>query len=167
MYENGAILTTEDGTMAVLAGATLGGGTRINWCASFKTPPHVRWVKFQLCYWLRSIAVGSIRLHQSGHVFRLPPSSRCPVLHLFLHQSLLFPRATASEQISTACHPASSEYDALLSHFQSPATPLPPHGPFRTGKCRAHVDVRPTDCRGVRLHRCGKREPVLRLGAEG
>ncbi|PRW45373.1 Long-chain-alcohol oxidase FAO1 [Chlorella sorokiniana] len=42
MYENGAIMTSEDGTMAVLAGSTLGGGTRINWCASFKTPPHVR-----------------------------------------------------------------------------------------------------------------------------
>lgn len=33
------------GTMAVLAGSTLGGGTRINWCASFKTPPHVRWAR--------------------------------------------------------------------------------------------------------------------------
>ncbi len=139
MYENGAILTTEDGTMAVLAGATLGGGTRINWCASFKTPPHVRWVKFQLCYWLRSIAVGSIRLHQSGHVFRLPPSSRCPVLHLFLHQSLLFPRATASGQSSTACRSASSEYDALLSHFHAPALPLPPAGASgqRNTTCRA------------------------------
>lgn len=42
MYEQGGILTSEDGTMAVLAGATLGGGTRINWCASFKTPQHVR-----------------------------------------------------------------------------------------------------------------------------
>lgn len=26
----------------ILAGATLGGGTRVNWQASFKTPPHVR-----------------------------------------------------------------------------------------------------------------------------
>ena len=26
----------------MLAGAGLGGGTRINWCASFRTPPHVR-----------------------------------------------------------------------------------------------------------------------------
>lgn len=33
MYENGGLLATEDGSMAVLAGATLGGGTRINWCA--------------------------------------------------------------------------------------------------------------------------------------
>ena len=28
--------------MNILAGATLGGGTRVNWQASFKTPSHVR-----------------------------------------------------------------------------------------------------------------------------
>ena len=43
MYENSAILSSEDATMTVLAGYALGGGTRINWCASFRTPPHVRW----------------------------------------------------------------------------------------------------------------------------
>lgn len=42
MYEQAGILSSEDGAMSVLAGSTLGGGTRINWCASFKTPPHVR-----------------------------------------------------------------------------------------------------------------------------
>lgn len=42
MYENGAVLTTGDGGISVLAGSTLGGGTRINWCASFRTPAHVR-----------------------------------------------------------------------------------------------------------------------------
>lgn len=43
MYEQAGILSSEDGTVSVMAGSTLGGGTRINWCASFKTPPHVRW----------------------------------------------------------------------------------------------------------------------------
>ncbi|EFN52938.1 hypothetical protein CHLNCDRAFT_137296 [Chlorella variabilis] len=42
MYEQGGILSTEDASLLVLAGSTLGGGTRINWCASFETAPHVR-----------------------------------------------------------------------------------------------------------------------------
>ena len=42
MYEQGGILATEDGGMSVLAGSTLGGGTRVNWCASVRTPAHVR-----------------------------------------------------------------------------------------------------------------------------
>lgn len=42
MYEQAGILATEDGAVSVLAGATLGGGTRVNWCASFRTPAHVR-----------------------------------------------------------------------------------------------------------------------------
>ena len=42
MYEGGGLLTTASGGMSVLAGSTLGGGTRVNWCASFKTPDHVR-----------------------------------------------------------------------------------------------------------------------------
>eukprot|EP00887_Chlorella_sp_A99_P002220 scaffold21.g2220.t1 len=31
MYERGGILSSEDGSVSILAGATLGGGTRINW----------------------------------------------------------------------------------------------------------------------------------------
>lgn len=31
MYENGGILASEDGSVSMLAGSTLGGGTRINW----------------------------------------------------------------------------------------------------------------------------------------
>jgi long-chain-alcohol oxidase len=42
MYEYGGLLTTENGATSVLAGSTLGGGTRVNWNASFKTPVHVR-----------------------------------------------------------------------------------------------------------------------------
>ncbi|KAI8471477.1 MAG: hypothetical protein J3K34DRAFT_520556 [Monoraphidium minutum] len=42
MFERGAFMATEDGGMSVLAGATLGGGTKVNWCASLRTPDHVR-----------------------------------------------------------------------------------------------------------------------------
>ena len=31
MYEKGGLLTTEDGNMTLWAGATVGGGTRVNW----------------------------------------------------------------------------------------------------------------------------------------
>jgi choline dehydrogenase-like flavoprotein len=43
--------TTTDGAMVVLAGALLGGGTTINWSASFRTPPHVlvEWAKDHGC----------------------------------------------------------------------------------------------------------------------
>lgn len=42
MYELGGLLATENGATSVLAGSTLGGGTRVNWSASFPTPAHVR-----------------------------------------------------------------------------------------------------------------------------
>jgi long-chain-alcohol oxidase len=42
LYEKGGLYTTEDGNIAVLAGACVGGGTTVNWSASFKTPDHVR-----------------------------------------------------------------------------------------------------------------------------
>jgi choline dehydrogenase-like flavoprotein len=41
LYENQAILTSDDLSVVVLAGSALGGGTVINWCASFRTPQHV------------------------------------------------------------------------------------------------------------------------------
>jgi long-chain-alcohol oxidase len=42
MYERGGVFSTRDLSVNVLAGAGVGGGTRINWCASFPTPAHVR-----------------------------------------------------------------------------------------------------------------------------
>jgi choline dehydrogenase-like flavoprotein len=51
MYEQRGLMTTEDLGVTVLAGATLGGGTAINWSASFRTPDHVlqEWAdEFQL-----------------------------------------------------------------------------------------------------------------------
>ncbi len=41
MYEQSGLMTTEDLGIIVLAGSTLGGGTTINWSASFRTPDHV------------------------------------------------------------------------------------------------------------------------------
>lgn len=42
LYENQAVLATRDLGVVVLAGSALGGGTLINWGASFRTPDHVR-----------------------------------------------------------------------------------------------------------------------------
>ena len=41
LYERRGALATADASMTVLAGSTLGGGTTINWSASFRTPDHV------------------------------------------------------------------------------------------------------------------------------
>lgn len=41
LYEAHGLLSSEDASIAILAGSTLGGGSRVNWCASFKTPDHV------------------------------------------------------------------------------------------------------------------------------
>lgn len=42
LYENQAVLTTRDLGVVVLAGSALGGGTVVNWAASFRTPDHLR-----------------------------------------------------------------------------------------------------------------------------
>jgi hypothetical protein len=42
MYEGGMLATSEDTTVNILAGATLGGGTKINWAAALAAPDHVR-----------------------------------------------------------------------------------------------------------------------------
>ncbi|PJF21955.1 MAG: hypothetical protein CUN56_08470 [Phototrophicales bacterium] len=41
LYEKHGALVTSDATMSILAGSTLGGGTTINWSASFRTPDYV------------------------------------------------------------------------------------------------------------------------------
>ncbi|KAL3702517.1 hypothetical protein R1sor_020539 [Riccia sorocarpa] len=42
LYQGGGVLATECGGVNILAGATVGGGSTINWSASFQTPEHVR-----------------------------------------------------------------------------------------------------------------------------
>jgi long-chain-alcohol oxidase len=42
LYESAGFVSTRDGAVGVLAGSALGGGTKINWCASLRTPQHVR-----------------------------------------------------------------------------------------------------------------------------
>nr|XP_045090335.1 long-chain-alcohol oxidase FAO1-like [Aegilops tauschii subsp. strangulata] len=41
LYENGGILFTSDATTALLSGATVGGGSAVNWSASIRTPEDV------------------------------------------------------------------------------------------------------------------------------
>ncbi|KAF9960629.1 hypothetical protein BGZ65_011967 [Modicella reniformis] len=52
LYENAGSLASEDGALTVLAGATWGGGTTVNWCASLQLPYYVReeWAKQGLPY---------------------------------------------------------------------------------------------------------------------
>ncbi|CBJ27378.1 oxidoreductase [Ectocarpus siliculosus] len=42
MYEGQGVLATEGGAVVILAGSCVGGGTTVNWAASFRTPRHVR-----------------------------------------------------------------------------------------------------------------------------
>lgn len=42
MFEGGGLVSTTNGAVGILAGATLGGGTKINWAGALPTPAHVR-----------------------------------------------------------------------------------------------------------------------------
>eukprot|EP00775_Hariotina_reticulata_P007933 gene7933-8129_t len=42
MYERGGFMISADASLTLLAGSTLGGGTKINWTASLKPPHHLR-----------------------------------------------------------------------------------------------------------------------------
>jgi long-chain-alcohol oxidase len=41
LYEKGGLCASDDGSIVILAGSTIGGGSTVNWTASFKTPSHV------------------------------------------------------------------------------------------------------------------------------
>ena len=42
LYEKGGLMSTADASMGILAGATLGGGTTVNWACCLETPAYVR-----------------------------------------------------------------------------------------------------------------------------
>jgi hypothetical protein len=56
LYQNGGFIGSESGTMSVLAASVFGGGSAINWSASFKTQHYVReeWAKEKGLSWFLS-----------------------------------------------------------------------------------------------------------------
>jgi len=58
LYERGGLLSTEDTGMSVLAGATFGGGSAVNWACSLRTPDRVR-REWAVDYGLKGFAPGS------------------------------------------------------------------------------------------------------------
>ena len=72
MYERGGFCTTKDGNIVVLAGATVGGGTTVNWSASFQTPDYVRreWADAgMMCF--KDGGEFEIALHEAFEMFQV------------------------------------------------------------------------------------------------
>ncbi|CAI5498614.1 unnamed protein product [Closterium sp. Naga37s-1] len=64
-------LTTEDGGVGLLAGRAVGGGSTINWSASFRTPPHVtkEWANE---YGLKAVLPTPASSSSAPHFFSIP-----------------------------------------------------------------------------------------------
>lgn len=62
LYEQYGVKTSSDAGVSILAGSTLGGGTRVNWCASLRTPSHVLKVDQDIIYILKCAHQGSHRI---------------------------------------------------------------------------------------------------------
>ncbi|KAH8652291.1 long chain fatty alcohol oxidase [Xylariales sp. PMI_506] len=53
LFENGGLMSSDDGSLAILAGSTWGGGGAVNWGVSLQTPQYVRdeWIKKRGLSW--------------------------------------------------------------------------------------------------------------------
>ena len=87
MYESHGLLTTSDGNIMILAGATLGGGSTINWCCSLDLPAHVRqeWI---LKHGLTQFG-SSFDEHMTAVKKRIGCSDKAGVEHNKLNQGLI------------------------------------------------------------------------------
>jgi choline dehydrogenase-like flavoprotein len=85
LYENAGVLTTEDLGFVVLAGSTLGGGTAINWTASFRTPDYV------LDEWEREHGLHGF----TGPAFRAALDAVCEREHVGTDESTFNPQNQA------------------------------------------------------------------------
>ncbi|CAM9776690.1 unnamed protein product, partial [Ectocarpus sp. 12 AP-2014] len=113
MYEGQGVLATEGGAVVILAGSCVGGGTTVNWAASFRTPRHVR-LEWSRKMGLKSFEPGGpfdnaldavcsrleVNIENSHRApgFPVPNAS----LRVNQHQSSLWNGATASGRVPRA-----------------------------------------------------------------